>query len=133
MQGKSFMQRAVEILCLIQFTIVGLSHIVQRHAWVDFFLWLRERGYPGVFVHGFLSLSFGSFIVAFHPIWTGWPAVLTVVGCLYLFKATLCFLLPATQMKTLGRVAHERAWEFCVPGAIYLAVAGIVTWTLWAG
>jgi len=125
------MQRAVEILAVIQFTIVGLSHIVQRHAWVDFFIWLRERGYPGVFVHGFLSLGFGSLIVAFHPVWAGFPAILTVVGVLYLFKASLCFLLPATQIRTLNRVAHERAWEFIVPGAVYLAIAAVVAWTLW--
>lgn len=125
------MQRAVEILTVIQFTIIGLSHIVQRHAWVDFFIWLRERGYPGVFVHGFLSLGFGSLIVAFHQVWTGLPAVLTIVGYVYLLKAALCFLWPATQIRTLGRVSHERAWEMIIPGVIYLAVAGIVTYSLW--
>ena len=125
------MQHAIETIAVIQFTIVGLSHIIQRHAWVDFFIWLRERGYPGVFVHGFLSLGFGSLVVAFHNVWTGLPMVLTVVGYVYLLKASLCFLWPATQMRTLGRVSHERAWEMIIPGVIYLGVAAIVAYSLW--
>jgi hypothetical protein len=123
--------RAIETLAAIHFLIVGLSHVVQRHAWVDFFTWLHQRGYPGVFVHGFLSLGFGSLVVAFHHVWSGPATVLTVMGYLYLIKAALCFLAPATQMRTLGRVSHERAWEFAVPGGVYVAVGVLLSWVLW--
>ena len=125
------MERALEVFAAIHLSIVGLSHILQPHAWVAFFTWLRERGHAGVFVHGFLSLGFGSMILAFHNVWSGLPAVLTVVGCAYTFKAALCFLLPATQMRTLGRVSPERAWELRVPGAGYVAVAGLLWYSLW--
>jgi protein-S-isoprenylcysteine O-methyltransferase Ste14 len=124
-------ERALELFAMIQFLIVGLSHLLQRHAWVEFFMWLRERGHAGVFVHGFLSLGFGSMILAFHNVWSGLPSVLTVVGCLYLLKAGPCFLLPGTQMRTLGRVSHERARELAVPGAAYVVLAGILSYTLW--
>jgi hypothetical protein len=124
-------ERAVETFAAIQFVILGLSHIIQRHAWVDFFVWLRERGYAGVFVHGFLSLTFGSVIVAFHNVWSGLPILLTMVGYLYLAKACLCFLLPATQMRTLGRVSHERAWELAAPGVAYVLLGGILSYVLW--
>ena len=125
------MERALEVFAVIQFLIVGLSHVFQRHAWVDFFTLLRQRGHAGVFVHGFLSLGFGSMILAFHNVWSGLPAVLSVVGCAYLLKATMCFLLPATQMKTLGRVSHERSWELAVPGVAYVVIAGILSYSLW--
>ena len=127
------MERAVETLAAIQFVIVGLSHVLQRHAWVDFFVWLRERGHAGVFVHGFLSLGFGSMIVAFHNVWSGLAGVLTVVGCLYVVKAALGFLVPTTQMLTLRRVSHERAWELAVPGAAYTALGGMLSYVLWVG
>lgn len=126
-------ERALETLAAIQLVIIGLSHVFQRHAWVDFFVWLRERGHAGVFVHGFLSLWFGSMILAFHTVWSGPASVLTVVGCLYLVKATLCFLAPATQMRTLGRVSHERAWELALPGALYIALGGLLSYILWRG
>jgi hypothetical protein len=124
-------ERALELFATIQFLIVGLSHVFQRHAWVEFFVWLRGRGHAGVFVHGFLSLGFGSMILAFHNVWSGLPAVLTVVGCLYTLKAGLCFLFPATQLRTLSRVSHERAWELAVPGAGYVMLAAILSYTLW--
>lgn len=104
---------------------------IQRHAWVDFFVWLRERGHAGVFVHGFLSLGFGSMILAFHNVWSGLPSVLTIVGCAYTLKAALCFLVPATQMRSLGRVSHERAWELAVPGFIFVGLGAVLTISLW--
>ena len=125
------MERAVEVFAVIQFVIVGLSHVLRPRDWADFFIWLRARGHGGVFVHGFLSLGFGSVVVAFHNVWTGLPTVLTAIGYLYLVKAGLCFLLPETQMRTLGRVSRDRAWEFTVPGIMYLSLAGILAYSLW--
>ena len=127
------MERALEVFAAIHFLIVGLSHIFQRHAWVEFFLWLRERGRAGVFVHGFLSLWFGSMILAFHNVWSGLPTVLTVVGWAYVLKATLCFLWPSTQIRTLSRVSHERAWELAVPGAGFVVLAGVLIYSLLRG
>ena len=124
------MHRSLETFAMIQLGIVGLSHVFQPHAWVDFFIGLRARGHAGVLIHGFLSLGFGSMILAFHPVWTGVPAVLTVVGCLYTFKAMMCFLVPSTQMRTLARVAHERAHELVVPGLGYVAVALLLAYEL---
>ena len=125
------MERALEVFAIVHLTIMGLSHIVQRHAWVDFFIWLRGRGYPGVFAHGFLSLGFGSMIVAFHDVWSGLPAVLTVLGYAYILKATMCFVFPATQMRTLGRVSHERARELAAAGVVYLILAGLLSYSRW--
>ena len=70
------MERAVEFLAVINFLVMGVSHIVHRRAWAESFIWLRGRGHAGVFVHGFLSLSFGSLVVAFHNVWTGLSVVL---------------------------------------------------------
>jgi hypothetical protein len=125
-------ERSLEIFATIQFLIVGLSHVFQPRAWVAFFTWLRERGHAGVFVHGFLSLGFGSMILAFHNVWSGLPTVLTVVGCLYTFKAALCFLLPSTQMRTLSRVSPERAWELVLPGVVYVGLGITLGYSLWA-
>jgi hypothetical protein len=126
-------ERGLQIVAAIQFLIIGVSHIVHRHAWVDFFTWLRGRGYPGVFAHGFLSLGFGSLILGFHQVWSGLASVLTWVGCLYVLKAGLCFVFPATQMRTLGRVSHDRAWELALPGATYVILGVVLTYRLWIG
>jgi uncharacterized protein YjeT (DUF2065 family) len=124
-------ERAVEVFAVIHFMIVGLPHLIRPRAWADFFTWLHARGHAGVFVHGFLSLGFGSVIVAFHNVWAGPPTALTVVGFLYLVKASLCFLLPETQMRTLGRVSHDRAWELRLPGIVFVGLGGLLAYSLW--
>lgn len=127
------MERSVEVFAVIHFVLIGLSHLLRPLAWVEFFRWLHARGHAGVFVHGFLSLGFGSVVVAFHNVWAGLPTFLTVAGYVYLVKAGLCFLLPETQMRTLGRVSPERAWEMRMPGVVYLALGGVLGYSLWLG
>ena len=127
------MERAVEVFAVIHFGIVGLSHLTRPRAWADFFMGLHARGHAGAFAHGLLSLGFGSVVVAFHNVWSGPMTVLTVVGCLYLVKAGLCFLVPETQTVTLGRVSRERAWEFRLPGVALVGLAGFLAYSLWLG
>ena len=124
-------QRAIALFAVIQLVVVGLSHLFQPRTWVRFFTTLHAHGHAGVLVHGFLSLWFGSLIVAFHPVWSGLPLVLTITGCLYLLKAIACFLVPESQMRTLGRVSEERAWELRVPGVAYLVIAAVTAYSLW--
>lgn len=120
------MERAIEIYAGIQFLIIGLSHLLQPRAWVEFFIALREKGRAGVFANGFLSLIFGSLIVAFHDVWTGWPVVLTLLGWAQVIKAGIAFVLPDVSMRGLQRVSMDRAWEFQVPGALFVVLAGLM-------
>ena len=69
------MEQATEIFAAVFLSVIGLSHLVQPRAWVEFFVWLRGKERTGVFVNGFLALGFGSFIVAFHNQWHGLPVV----------------------------------------------------------
>jgi hypothetical protein len=118
------MTRAVAIFAVIQFTIIGLSYIIHHRAWVGFFMQLRGPGYAGVFAHGFLLLGFASMILAFHPVWSGAPWVLTIVGVLYLTKTLQCFLLPDVSLRSLNRVTLERSRALIGVGVLFLAIAG---------
>jgi hypothetical protein len=124
------MERAIEILAVIQLTIIGLSHIVHHRAWAEFFIWLRSKGDPGVFANGFLSLTAGSLIFAFHRVWSGIPLVLTLFGILNILKAANCFLFPARATRSMQRVSLERSREFVAAGAISLALAAVVAYGL---
>jgi hypothetical protein len=59
-------ERATEVFAVVNLAVIGLSHIAQPKGWVEFFIFLRERGHAGVFFNGMLSLTFGSILVAFH-------------------------------------------------------------------
>ncbi len=120
------MQRAVQIYAAVQFIVIGLSHIVQRRAWAEFFIQLRSLGRTGVFLNGFLSLMFGSIIVAFHNVWTGLPVVLTVIGWAQIVKAFVSFVFPEIGARGINRVSVERDWEFAVGGVMFLALAALM-------
>ena len=117
--------RSVEIFVAVQCLVIGLSHLVQPHAWVDFFERLRGWGHAGVFANGFLSLGFGAMIVAFHNVWHGLAAVLTVVGWAQIAKALVCFIAPRKGLRSLERVSIERAREFRVGGVVLLVIGGL--------
>jgi hypothetical protein len=119
------MVRAVELFAAVHCVVIGLSHCLQPMVWVDFFSHLRDKGRAGVFVNGFLSLWFGSIVVAFHNVWEGWPVVLTLLGWAQVVKALVCFVLPQWGLRSLGRVRAERAHEFRYAGVVLLAFGGL--------
>ena len=117
------MERATEVFAAVFLLVIGLSHVAQPRAWVEFFVWLRGKGHAGVFVNGFLSLGFGSFIVAFHNVWNGLPVILTLLGWAQVLKGLLSFVAPQVALWGLARVSSERAWQFVVGGALALALS----------
>jgi len=126
------MERAVQIYAIINFAIIGISHALRPRAWVAFFVLLRERGEAGVFATAFLSLAFGSIVVAFHNVWSGLPVVLTLVGWAQVVKAFLYFTFPAFGLRKLQIPSEERANMFVVPGVLFLALAALLGYHVWA-
>jgi uncharacterized protein YjeT (DUF2065 family) len=120
------MERSVEVLAVILFGVLGLSHILQPKAWAEFFILLRSRGEPGAFMDGFLNLAAAGVIVAFHNTWSGIPAVLTVVGWCLILKSLIRFCAPKLALRVMSRVSVERSWQFQLAGAGLVALAGLV-------
>ena len=126
------MERAVEVLFVILFGILGLSHLLQPKAWADFFILLRGKGEAGAFVDGFLTLPMGGIIVGFHNTWSGIPLVLTLVGWCLLVKSLIRFWAPRLALRMMARVSVERAWEVQVAGAGLVALASLVGYGVYA-
>ena len=127
------MERSVEVLAVILFGVVGLSHLLQPKAWVEFFILLRGKGEAGAFADGFLNLPLAGIIIGFHNVWSGIPAVLTLVGWGLLIKSLLRFCLPKQGLMMMARVSVERSWEFQVAGAVLVVVAGLLGYGAYAG
>lgn len=126
------MERSVEILAIVWFGVLGLSHIVQPRAWVAFFLLLVGKGESGAFVDGFLNLSMGAAIIGFHNIWSGLPVVLTLVGWALLVKSMVRFLAPKQAVRIMSRVSLQRAWEVQVAGAGLVVLAAVLGYGVYA-
>ena len=126
------MERSVEVLAIILFGVLGLSHLLQPKACAEFFILLRGKGEAGVFVDGFLNLQMAGMIIGFHNVWSGLPVVLTVVGWCLLIKSLLRFCLPKYSLMMLARVSVERSWEFQVAGAGLLVLACLIGYGAYA-
>ena len=122
-------ERAAEIFLVVNFAVVGLSHIAQPRVWVEFFVFLRERGHAGVFFNGMLSLLVGSIIVALHNVWSGMPMLVTLIGWAQVVKGFMSLVFPSYGMKGLMRVSMDRAWEFQAAGAVFLVLCAAVVWS----
>ena len=126
------MERAVQIYAIINLTVIGMSHVVRPRVWVDFFVFLRERGEAGVFVVALLNLIFGSIIVAFHNVWSGIPLVLTVLGWANVVKALIYFVFPAFGLRRFQFLSHERAYLVAGGGILFLLLAAVLGYHVWS-
>ena len=125
------MERTIQVFAIVQFIVIGLSHMVQPRAWARFFIMIRERGEAGVFAISFVTLLFGSIVVAFHNVWTGLPIVLTIVGWSQVVKALIYFVFPAFGLRQLQRPTEENANIFIAPGVMFLILAAILGYHVW--
>jgi uncharacterized membrane protein len=124
-------ERAIQVFAGISFLAIGLSHLVQPLAWVEWFSKLRALGRPGVFVEGFLTLNFGVLIVAFHNVWSGPGVVLTLVGWAQVLKGSVRFLAPTAIIGVYDKVVPERAWQFRVAGGAAILLGAFFMWLSW--
>jgi hypothetical protein len=127
------MESSVEIFAIILLVVIGLSHLLQPVAWVDFFIRLRELGTTGAFADGFLHLGPAGFIIAFHNVWSGIPVLLTLLGWSFLIKCLIRFCIPKLGLKMMGHVSVERAWEVQAAGAALLVLASVIGYGVYAG
>lgn len=123
------MERGTEIFAAIHWLVMGVSHLARPADWADFFVFLRRKGHAGVFVNGMLSLGFGSVIVAFHNVWEGLPAVLTVLGWAHVFKGAVCLVFPALGLRSLALAGPPRNSRLAVAGVVLLLLSAL-SWYL---
>jgi len=120
------MEDRIAIVMVILLTALGISHILQPRAWVDFFVRLREQGKPGILMVGILHLQPAILIVAFHNRWSGLPLILTLIGWGWLIKGSLYLMFPRVGLMSIGRVSIQRSHEFVIGGVVLLVLTALI-------
>jgi hypothetical protein len=124
------MESSIQILAIVSFFVIGLSHIFQSRVWAQFFIDLRNKGEVGSFVNAFIHFPLGALIVAFHNVWQGVPTILTLIGYGWVLKSLIYFVSPSSGLKSLSRVSLERSWEFVVAGIVMVSIGGLLLFSL---
>ena len=117
------MESAIQIFVAVNFFVIGLSHIIQRSIWIEYFAKLHSLGRLGPTAEGFLYLNFGALIIAFHNVWTIPEVVLTLIGWFQILKAQLRFVAPAAVLRIYEKMRPERAWQIQMAGGFLLALS----------
>jgi uncharacterized protein YjeT (DUF2065 family) len=120
------MELAVQKLAIVNFFVIGLSHIIQPRAWAQFFIDIREKGATGSFIVAFIHFPLGALIVAFHNVWHGLPMILTFIGYALVLKGLVYFIFPKRGLKSLSRVSLEKSWEFVAGGVFSIGLSGLL-------
>lgn len=110
------MEKQIQLAFAIQLAVYGIAHLIRPGPLVAFYQMLASKKEPGVICIALLSLITGSFLVAFHNIWTGLPVLLTIFGWAQLVKGVLYMLIPSMGLRffervTPDRINHFRCWE----------------------
>ena len=124
------LQRAVEIFAILHLLAIGLSHVLAPRAWVDVFALLHRQGKPGAFAVAFMSLWFGSIVAAFHDVWSGIPAILTLIGWAQVVKGLVYFAFPGFGLRRIAMVTPQRTSWFAWGGFVLLVPAALLAWHL---
>jgi len=115
----------IEAILAIPLVLIGISHILQKRMWLEFFEWLAAKDSIGVVIRTFLfELWPATLVVVFHQEWT-WPGVvITLYGHLLMFKVVLSLLVPSIGVKSLKQSQTRGDNTFIVAG-IGLIILGL--------
>jgi len=116
-------EKGIQVFAAVNFLVIGLSHVFQRGAWVEFFAKLHSLGRLGPFAEGFLYLNFGALIVSFHNVWSGPEVILTLTGWVQIVKALVRFVAPQRVLRLYGRMGPERAWQIQAAGGLFVVLS----------
>ena len=127
------MEAGIQKLAIIALIVVGLSHVFQPQVWVEFFIYLREKGKAGSFINALIHFPLGAMIVAFHNVWSGIPLLLTILGYAWVIKSLIYLLFPAYGLKSMSRVSPDNSKGFVVAGIFMVVLGGLFLFSLISG
>ncbi len=84
----------------------------------------------GIFAVALMTLPTGVMIVAFHNVWTGLPALLTIIGWGFCAKCLLYLVFPRAGIAALARISVDKPNKFVAAGVMLVVLSG-TCWFSW--
>lgn len=114
------MEHALELMAGICFLALGISSVWRAEDWIHWAKNQQAKGRNGSLSLGMIALLFGSFILAFHPVWQGLPLVLTLLGVLAIIKGCMMLAFPGWLPGQLERLFPHLKLIIKIKGALLM-------------
>lgn len=124
------MEQAVLLMAGICLLLIGLSYFFRAEEWNRWLEHAEKRGAQASLVFGGVNLLIGSFIVAFHPVWSGIPLILTIIGLIAVLKSFTYLLFPQWLPQKIRYIRESEKRPLQCSGVV-LAVIGILLLCEW--
>ncbi len=99
------MEQSVEIMAGITFLVFGLSYLFHAQDWIEWLESVRTGGRQSSLLMGAMHMLLGSFVVAFHWVWSGWAMILTIIGLWAIAEGAVYLLFPDCLARFMGWMA----------------------------
>ena len=126
------MEQAIELMTGIVMFVLGASFMAQSDAWKAWFEDIRLDTSSRALPIGAFALALSAFIVAFHPVWSGFFMLVTIIGVLGIVEGSLYLLFPASLGGILSMIKpyYQNMLRFW--GALF-ALLGMAIIHVWFG
>ena len=96
------MEQAVQFVAGVGFLILGLSWLFRAQDWAVWFRHIQQEDRRKALSIGTAGLIVSAMIVGAHPVWTGIPLLLTLVGVAGILESTLYLMFPGALPRILS-------------------------------
>lgn len=124
------MELSIQFMAGVSLTLLGLSYLIATKDWIMWIENLERQGRKASLTIGSINLLIGSFILAFHWVWQGWPLLVTLIGAMALLKAATYLLCPGWLPAKLSKI-HKQLPGWLKTSGITLSIIGMVIVYSW--
>jgi len=125
------MELAIEFAVGVSYLVIGLSCFLHTQVWLEWMESIRKKGRQKSIVLGMVGLMLSSFIVGFHPVWSGLPALVTILGVMGMLEGSLYLLFPNALLSVVRFFAPARASLFRGISLVIVLLSILILYGWW--
>lgn len=124
------MELAIEFTIGVCFLVSGMSWMLRTDIWAECFARIREEGRHKALGLGLIELLISAFVVGGHPVWTGLPLLLTIIGICGMLEGTFYLLFPRALPRIL-LFFEPRTDALKFMGFIFILLGAVILYAWW--
>jgi len=127
------MEQAIQFTLGVSYLIIGLSCLVQVNDWISWMDKIQEDGRRTAVIMGSIALMLSAFIVGAHPIWSGLPLLITLIGVIGMIEGALYLLFPGSLPFLLSFFTQKNTILIRSLSIFSIVLGAVILYIWWEG